>query len=535
MMAAKLGKSGEGVNRLLAKVLTPWTWFYGRIERSYAASLGVVLRFPKTSIAVFSALTVAGFMFFAPRVKSDFVPLFDKGELSVKLEYPADITLERAAERTREIAAKLADVRDAAGARLILRHTVSVGKTQGILGQVGRGSHLAQVDFVIRPMTERHETISDISVLMRDRLNEEPDVLASVLVSSIVGGAAQLIQVKLMGEDLSVLDKACLAVSQDLKESGIATDVENNVRAGRPELRIRPNRAVINDMGMTPYLLGLNLRASLAGLTPATFSAGERSYDIRVRYDETDGVRQLAEQNFPGPEGRPFTLGAVAEVTRSVQQVQIVRSEKRRSTIVYANTAPGYGMGEVTEHALARAKEELPRSYTASLGGVSEYMDEAFTEFGLVTVIAITLTYLLLAAILESWAMPFVILFTIPFSYLGIFAAVVLAHQTLSIFGLLAGIMLVGVVVNAAILIIDAWRQTGDVMAAATVKFRPVLMSCAAALVGMLPMALGGGLGSELRQSMGIGSVGGIFVSTLVSLYFIPALCACIRHNRHMR
>ena len=186
-------------------------------------------------------------------------------------------------------------------------------------------------------------------------------------------------------------------------------------------------------------------------------------------------------------------------------------------------------MGEVIDRGLARAKEELPRGYTASLGGQAEYMDEAFAEFGLVTVIAIALTYLLLAAILESWAMPFVILFTIPFSYLGIFAAVVIARQTLSIFGLLAGIMLVGVVVNAAILIIDAWRQTGDVKEAATSKFRPVLMSCVAALVGMLPMALGGGLGSELRQSMGIGSVGGILVSTLVSLYFIPALCACLK------
>ena len=529
MMAAKLGTRGAGVNRLLARVLTPWTWLYGLVERGYAASLGAVLRFPKTAIIVFSALTVAGFMFFGPRVKSDFVPIFDKGELSVKFEYPADIALERAAERTQAIAAKLADVRDAAGERLVLRHTVSVGKTQGILGQVGRGSHLAQADFVLRPMTERRETISDVAALMRAQLNEEPDVLASVLVPLLVGGAAQSIQVKLMGEDLAVLDKACLSVSQDLKTSDIATDVENNVRAGRPELRIRPNRAVLNDLGMTPYHLGLNLRASLAGLTPATFSAGERSYDIRVRYDEADGVRQLAEQNFPGPEGRPFTLGAVAEVTRSVQQVQIVRSEKRRSTIVYANNAPGHGMGEVIGRGLARAKEELPRGYTASLGGQAEYMDEAFAEFGLVTVIAIALTYLLLAAILESWAMPFVILFTIPFSYLGIFAAVVATHQTLSIFGLLAGIMLVGVVVNAAILIIDAWRQTGNVMEAATSKFRPVLMSCVAALVGMLPMALGGGLGSELRQSMGIGSVGGIFVSTLVSLYFIPALCACLK------
>ena len=123
-------------------------------------------------------------------------------------------------------------MRDAAGERLVLRHTVSVGKTQGILGQVGRGSHLAQIDFVLRPMTERRETISDVSALMRARLSDEPDVLTSVLVPTIVGGAAQSIQVKLMGEDLSVLDKACLAVAQDLKTSDIATDVENNVRAG---------------------------------------------------------------------------------------------------------------------------------------------------------------------------------------------------------------------------------------------------------------------------------------------------------------
>ena len=111
-----------------------------------------------------------------------------------------------------------------------------------------------------------------------------------------------------------MLDKACLAVSQDLKMPDIATDMENNVRAGHPELRVRPNRAVLNDLGMTHYHLGLNLRALLAGLTPAPFSAGERSYDIRVRYDEADGVRQLVEQNFPGPEGRPFTLGAVADL-----------------------------------------------------------------------------------------------------------------------------------------------------------------------------------------------------------------------------
>jgi len=526
MMAAKLGGRGEGVNRILAKLFKPWNAAYAAQERFYAATLGIVLKRPKFWLAAFTVATVAAFAFVVPFVKSDFVPRFDKGELSINLEFPADTTLEKSAARAKAIAEKLVRVTDADGRPAVVHRTIMAGKTQGILGKVSRGSYLAQIDFVLTPMTERSDSIDDICEKMRVLVREEPDVIASVLVPVIIGGASQAIQVKLLGDDLAKLDEAGLDVAKCLKASGKATDVADNVRPGSPELRIHPNRAVLNDLGMTPYLLGLDLRASLAGLTPATFTAGERSYDIRVKYDERDGADQIEALNFPGPDGRPFTLGAVAEIERTMQPVQILRSEKQRSTIVYANNAPGIGMGETIDVALGRAKEKLPPGYTATLGGQSEYMEEAFEEFGLVTFVAIALTYLLLAAMLESWTIPFIILFTIPFSYLGIFSAVALAHRTMSIFGMLAGIMLVGVVVNAAILIIDEWRRTGDVYAAARAKFRPVLMSCAAALFGMLPMALGGGLGCELRQSMGIGSVGGLLVSSLFTLYYIPVLCA---------
>lgn len=526
MIAAKLGHRGEGFNLFLAKVFAPWNRAYAYLEGLYSRTLAVVLRRPKTSLLLFTGATLVGFALLAPHVKSDFTPVFDKGEISVNLEFPADSALSRSAERTEAIAEKLRSVTDAKGKPVVVHRTVMVGKTQGILGQVSRGSHLAQIDCVLTPMMERADTIQEVSEKLRALLREEPDVLASVLVPVIVGGASQSVQLKLLGDDLAMLDAAGLAVAGDLKASGLATDVTHNVRPGRPELKVRPNRAVLNDLGVSPSFLGLNLRAALAGLTPATFTAGDRSYDIRVRYDERDGAGQVAEMNFPGPDGRPFTLGAVAEVEPAVQKVQIVRCEKQRSAIVYANPAPGVGMGEAIAKGLSSAQARLPRGSEVLLGGQAEYMAEAFDEFGLVTVVAIALTYLLLAAILESWALPFVILFTIPFSYLGIFAAVVAANQTLSIFGLLAGIMLVGVVVNAAILIIDAWRQTGDIAVASREKFRPVLMSCAAALFGMLPMALGGGLGCELRQSMGIGSVGGLLVSSLVSLYFIPVLCA---------
>lgn len=178
----------------------------------------------------------------------------------------------------------------------------------------------------------------------------------------------------------------------------------------------------------------------------------------------------------------------------------------------------------------------LPPGYTLQVGGMAEKMGRGVQRirFGDPDCHPAH-AYLLLAAIMESWTQPMIILMTVPFSYLGLFAAIYHTGTTLSMFGLLAGIMLVGVVVNAAILLIDEVntlrrdqgypKREALVMAAAS-KFRPILMSCVAALFGMLPMATGTGLGSELRSSIGIGSVGGIIVSSVLSLYFIPAVYA---------
>ncbi|MBR4615808.1 MAG: efflux RND transporter permease subunit, partial [Kiritimatiellae bacterium] len=246
---------------------------------------------------------------------------------------------------------------------------------------------------------------------------------------------------------------------------------------------------------------------------------------------------QIDALNFPGADGVPFTLDSVARKERVMKPVQIVRSMKRRAVTVYANNARGYGLGTTLAVLRTAAGKRLPPGYETTVGGTAEYMDETFGEFALVTSVAIILTYLLLAAIMESWTLPFVVLFTVPFAYLGMLSALWATRTTFTVFGLLAGIMLVGVVVNAAILIIDertALLSRGMPPRAATLraaaeKFRPVLMSSAASLFGMLPMAFGSGLGSELRAAIGLGSVGGIFLSALVSLYLIPALTSLTR------
>ena len=537
ILSSMFAGRGAGVNRALTFVLAPWNACYNATARFYRATLFPVLRHPVLLITAVAVLSAAGFAYLVPRLQLDFIPTMDKGEMTVRLEYPADTALEKTAERTLELARKIGSLKDSAGDPLAQSVTISVGKTQGILGAVSQGAYLAEIAVKLKDMTARRETIQDVAERLRDVCREEPDVIWSALVPLVIGGSAQSAEFRILGDDFDTLNAVGLATAREAAADPSCADVSHSIRIGRPETRLYPKRAVLNDLGVTPDALGTSLRASFAGLKCSRFTKGDRSYDVRVRFAEEDGFSQVDALNFPGVDGVPFALDSVARKERVMKPVQIVRSMKRRAVTVYANNARGYGLGTTLGVLRAAAGKHLPPGYETTVGGTAEYMDETFGEFALVTSVAIILTYLLLAAIMESWTMPFVVLFTVPFAYLGMFAALWVTHTTFTVFGLLAGIMLVGVVVNAAILIVDERTMLlgrgiaprAATLKASAAKFRPVLMSSAASLFGMLPMALGSGLGSELRAAIGIGSVGGILLSAVVSLYLIPALTSLAR------
>ncbi len=537
ILSSMFAGRGAGVNRALTFVLAPWNACYNATARFYRATLFPALRHPVLLIAAVAVLSAAGFAYLVPRLQLDFIPTMDKGEMTVRLEYPADTALEKTAERTLALARKIGSLKDSAGDPLAQSVTISVGKTQGILGAVSQGAYLAEIAVKLKDMTARRETIQDVAERLRDVCREEPDVIWSALVPLVIGGSAQSAEFRILGDDFDTLNAVGLATAREAAADPSCADVSHSIRIGRPETRLYPKRAVLNDLGVTPDALGTSLRASFAGLKCSRFTKGDRSYDVRVRFAEEDGFSQVDALNFPGVDGVPFALDSVARKERVMKPVQIVRSMKRRAVTVYANNARGYGLGTTLGVLRAAAGKHLPPGCETTVGGTAEYMDETFGEFALVTSVAIILTYLLLAAIMESWTMPFVVLFTVPFAYLGMFAALWVTHTTFTVFGLLAGIMLVGVVVNAAILIVDERTMLlgrgiaprAATLKASAAKFRPVLMSSAASLFGMLPMALGSGLGSELRAAIGIGSVGGILLSAVVSLYLIPALTSLAR------
>lgn len=538
ILAVVLLGHGARLNAWFNRLLGPWERLYKRFERRYVASLLVTARRPAVVVAGMVLLSVVLFVLVVPHVGKDFVPTMDQGELVIRLEYPSDSNLARTTVRALALASQVK-------ADQAVRHTlVTVGKTQGMFGLVSEGAYLAEITVRLTSKTERRERIGVITDRLRRLVANESDCLASVAVPSTAGGSQQQMEAIVSGPDLNVLNRIGLAAARALRADAMAVDVAHSVRMGRPEIRVRPERAILHDMGVSASELGMSLRANVEGVTPAVFKRGDRSYDIRVKLAEQEGKRQVAAMSLPSTTGLPLMLDAIASVRTGVQPTQIIRSEKQRVVRIYANPASGSSLSTVAARARQVIEPQLPAGYSLRLGGMAEKMGDAFTDFKTASLIAVLLTYLLLAAMLESWTQPFMIMMTVPFAYLGLFLALYLTHSSLSIFGLLAGVMLIGVVVNNAILLIDEINtlrrgqgvcKRQALLLASRRKFRPIVMTSLAAVLGMLPMATGTGLGSELRASIGIGSVGGMVVSTLLSLYFIPALYLLVGQRNRRR
>ncbi|MCP4577447.1 MAG: efflux RND transporter permease subunit [Deltaproteobacteria bacterium] len=356
----------------------------------------------------------------------------------------------------------------------------------------------------------------------------------TVNIPSPVGAQSNPIDLEIAGEDLSTLDIIALRVKDLFREINGIVDLDSSVRSGKPELRIRPQRAVLADLNIPASAIGMALRGNIEGVEAGSYKKGARSYDIRVKFAEKEGKDQVKGFLFPGEPGHPITLMNVARIEETLAPVQITRQDKRRISKVFGNLSADLPLGTAVEKLseVIEKKGRLPMGYGYRFSGEFETFDEARFEFLEAGILAVLLTYLVLAAILESFLEPFIILFTIPLALIGFIWALYITGKSIDVFVLLGGVMLIGIVVNNAILIMDRIKRhradgmpRGEaVVQAAVDELRPIIMITMAAVLGMLPFALGSGLGSELRSGIGIASVGGIFISGLLTLFILPAL-----------
>ncbi len=533
LLKRKKGVEAGQATGFLAKLFTPWDRGYDWLCRKFDRSIEWTARHPKSLILAVLALSAAVFFWVVPQVGLSFLPFCDQGEIRVKFEFPTNYNLETTDRLIREAADHLKKFDFVRGM------SITVGDSDGGGGQISSAVYIGQITLRTTDKFEREESIYDLQAQLRMELAYLDNCRVTLSIPATFGGSGAEIRCVMNGNDLDVLEEAEMAVMEKLPTMGIVRDVDSSRRERKPNINITPRRTVLQNLDMSANELYEYLLGSLDGIEVGDYRAGARTFDIRVKNQKEYGEEQLRQAAPAQKDNNPLGTETLAEITEDTRPVVINRYDKARTMWLYANTAPGMALGPVSNTIGELAREALPPGYGVRMSGNVELMNETAREFGQVILLAAVLTYLLIAGIMESWTRPFLIMFTVPLGFLGMYATLWLTGMSMSMMGLLGGVMMIGIVVNNAILIMDECAvlvnsgvTTHRAMLQATQsKFRPIVMTSIASVAGMLPMAFGTGLGSELRSSCGMGVVGGLTVASLLTLYVIPALYFIFVHD----
>lgn len=506
-----------------------------KTDQAYGRLLGAALRHRALTLAAAFVALVGSFVLVS-RVKTEFLPPEDRGQFNVNVELPTGTSL----EATSEIAEAVAkDIRDHAPG---VRHTLTtVGG--GAQGQV----NLAQIQVVLTSSKERPFTQQDLMAWVRARLGKVPDALVSVQEINVVGGQgfrSQPIQFYVRGADMNELVRATDALKKELATIPGLVDLDTTYRGGKPEVAIRIDRDQAADLGVPAASIATTIRALMAGDPVSQLKDGVDLYDITLRMppELRSRIEDLSNLQVRSTTGAIVDLANVVHVERDEGPSQIERQARQRQITVLAGLQ-GLPLGEATKFVDAAAKKVVPPDLVTGFVGMADTMGESFMYMGIALFLAVVLVYMILAAQFDSFIQPFTIMLSLPLSVIGAFGALFLSRMTLNIFSMIGIIMLMGLVTKNAILLVDFTNQlraegkelVDALVQAGIVRLRPILMTTAAMVFGMTPVAMALSEGGETRAPMAVCVIGGLLTSTLLTLVVVPVVYSLADGMIHSR
>ncbi|MBN1212583.1 MAG: efflux RND transporter permease subunit [candidate division Zixibacteria bacterium] len=500
-----------------------------KMEKGYQNQLAKILKNKKRSTAVI-AVSVAFLIFtllFAGNIGFEFTPNMDEGDIQIEAELPIGYNLG-------QTAAAMQMIED----RLKKEPAVKTILTQlGTISRINTGTNMALLKIKLVDIGDRELTTPEMANRFISELSDIPNMQLRVsAVSSMSMGSQAPVSFFLKGQDIDQLEIYKEEILARIKDVPGLINLNTSSRSGKPEISIIPDRRKIADAGLTVYDIAMQIRGALTGLVATQYRDEGEEYDVRVMVDDAslDTPEEVANLTVVGTKGK-YTLSQLADIEFSEGVNKILHIDKYKAIEFSGYTSAGVPLGNVTSEIDRRLEDMvLKPGYKTDWGSMAELMNEAIVDMLTALILAIVLTYMLLAAILEDLKQPLLVLGTFPLALIGVIGAMVITGTTMNILAMMAIVMLLGIVVNTAILILDyanvLTRDKGmsvreALLEACPVKLRPIIMAAVAIILGMLPMALGmGASGREFRQPMGIVTIGGLVVSTALTLYVIPAL-----------
>jgi HAE1 family hydrophobic/amphiphilic exporter-1 len=342
------------------------------------------------------------------------------------------------------------------------------------------------------------------------------------------------VEVVLYGDNLEDLRSYSLELAGEMRTIRGLVDVRSSLEAGNPEIQVTFDRRRLAGLGLDMGVLSETLRNRVQGVVPTRFKEEDRQIDVRIRNQESDraSVDDIRNLVLPGPNGNPIRLLSVANVHLDRGPAEIHRLQQQRAAVVSANLEDRSLGSAIRDVEGVVGRTPPPAGITTELAGQNREMQKSFASLRFAMALAIFLVYLVMAATFESFIHPFIVLFTIPLGIVGVVAGLLVTGTSITVIVLIGTIMLSGIVVNNAIVLIDAvnrLRRAGvdkleAVVRAGHLRLRPILMTTLTTVLGLIPMALKFGEGAELRAPLAITVGWGLFMATLLTLVVIPAV-----------
>ena len=514
------------------------TWLlqklYGAVAAVYPGMLRWSLNHRRTVIVAAAAIFV-GTMSLVPRLGTELIPQFSQGEFDVDLRLAPGAPLSET-DRAIQTAQRAAAGVDA----IALDFSVAGTGNRLDANPVDAGDNTGSLSVQLSPGAGRDEENAAMDA-MRDELSRLAGVQYEFSRPALLSFASPL-QIEISGYDLDALARVSSLVVQEMSASTRFTDIKTTVERGNPEIQIVFDQERAAKLGLAVRDIANRVVANVRGELATRYTWRDKKIDVLVRSVDTrrSSIEEIKRLIVNPTSDRPVTLDAVADVIVSQGPAEIRRVAQERVAIITANLAYGDLGAAAAEAGEIVGRTPMPEGVAAIVSGQSEEMQESFESMQFALILAIFLVYLVMASQFESLIHPFVILFTIPLALVGAVLALFLTGTTVNIVALIGVIMLAGIVVNNAIVLVDLINQLraqgadrfDAIMEAGSARLRPILMTSLTTALGLLPMAMGFGEGSEVRTPMAITVIGGLVVSTLLTLVVIPVVYSLMDRKR---
>ncbi|MBF0384459.1 MAG: efflux RND transporter permease subunit [Candidatus Omnitrophica bacterium] len=508
-------------------------------EEYYSKALGWCLSHRRRVITVFSVVFVVS-LILVKFIGTEFIPEEDTGDLRVNVSLGLGTRL----EETDKVAHRIEDIYEKYVPEATVIYARSGETPSSRRSTAGAsGKHVVVSGAKLIEKSKRKRSVWDIGQGVRNEIKKIPGVIKTDIVAGnpmsrmIVGGSGKSIEIDIIGNSFEETGKLAERIKALVEKVPGAVDASISREINRPELKIAVDREKAAVLGLDMSTTANTIKSFIEGTTATRYREKGETYDIYLRLEESSRskIEDVENLSIVSPStGKMVKLSNFAAVYEEAGAVAIERQNRERIVKVECNvykTSPGR-LREAIKKELD--KITIPEDIIVEFGGEAEEQAKAFKDLILLLILGIILVYMVMAAQFESLLDPFIVMFSVPFTFTGVFVALFITRMTLSIISFLGIIMLMGIVVNNAIVLIsyiNILRARGySLFDAITVggkeRLRPVLMTTITTLAGLLPLAFFQGEGSETWQPLGITMLGGLTVSTLVTMLYVPTLYA---------